>query len=87
MEFLSRDGGVVIPVWHIVFYFKHDIRGAYAYSVTLDASNGNLIGAEPLYSPYGGGHDETSRHTKLVVLLVIPTATMLLFLLKKILLI
>ncbi|MCD6469461.1 hypothetical protein J7L29_01525 [Candidatus Bathyarchaeota archaeon] len=76
MEFLSRDGDVVIPVWHIVFYFKHDIGDAYAYSVTLDASNGNLIGAEPLYSPYGSNHDGISGHTKLIVLLAIPTATL-----------
>ena len=79
IEFLS-SGNTIVPVWHIVFYFTRELGGANAYSVTLDASNGNLIGAEPLNGSMGNNNDISSRIT---IPIFLPWIIPAIYLMKK----
>ena len=79
IEFLSTEN-TIIPVWHIVFYFTKDLGGAYAYSVTLDASNGNLIGSEPLYGSMG---DNGGIPYRIIAPILLPLIIPAIYLIKK----
>ncbi len=77
IEFLKINATTAIPVWHIVFYFKHSLKDTYAYSVTLDTRDGEMIGSEPLTS-MGNSNNEYLPWLFIILIILIPLAFLIL---------